>query len=86
MQHNTEIEKAVDEEVTNIIENFDIKKYVRQELNSILSTTLKDSLKDAVHKALWSKEIQSILQTDVTIALERVLREYYPHTNPEDRE
>jgi len=81
--HHEEIERICDEQMKEFLAANEIEKIVRAEFKRVSQATIVDSLKDAVHKAIWSGDVKQILQATVHDALLKVLREYYPGSEPE---
>jgi hypothetical protein len=82
VEYQQEIAKICDEQMKTFIDSGEITKTVQAEFNNLFRATLKDALRDAVHKAMWSKDVTKILETTVHDALIKVLREYYPASEP----
>lgn len=83
VDHNKEIERLCGEEFKRFIDSGELEKTIREEFNKLLRSTLHDALSHAVHKAMWAQDVKQILHTEVHTALLKVLREYYPGSEPE---
>lgn len=84
--HHDEIQKICDEQFKAFIDNGEIETTIKQEFNRLLKATLADALRDAVHKAIWSQDVKKILHAEVHTSLLKVLREYYPGSEPDPEE
>jgi uncharacterized protein YejL (UPF0352 family) len=82
VEHHEEIEAETERLLKQALEGNAIQNIVRESIAPIIRKTLADAVQSAVHKALWSKEVKSILETDVHLAMVKVLKEYYPHSEP----
>ena len=63
VQHGEEINAEVDRQFKEFIENYDIAKEVRVQVDAIMRQAMANALKDAVNKALYSKDVKKILDT-----------------------
>ena len=81
--HQKEIEAEVERQFEQVVKAESIERMVREAIQPVLKGMLTEAMTNAVHKAMWSQDVKSILETDVHAALLKVLREYYPGSEPE---
>jgi hypothetical protein len=79
-EHHEEIEAEIERQLKEVLTPESIAAEIRKSLRPLFTQVLVEALKSAVHKALWSKEVKSLLETDTHIALLKVLKEYYPYS------
>lgn len=79
VDHQADISKEVESQLEECLKNFDMAFEVRRVLRPLFERTLQQALESAVHKAMYSQDVGSILQTEVHVALLKVLKDYYPH-------
>ena len=82
--HNQEIEAEVERQFKQIIEAENIEKMVRDAVSQVARAILADAVKDAVHKAMWSKDVKSLLDIHVQASLYKALNEYWPRSDSEE--
>jgi len=82
-EHHQEIEAEVERQFKQLFEGDSIERFVRDAIAPVMRGILADSMKSAIHKALWSNDVKSILEGNVHEAMMKVLREYYPGSEPD---